>query len=198
MDGPFATMQILGAQALISTIRKNRYCGNLGHQQDDESGLIYMRARYYEPGSGRYVASDSGRNGQNWFIYVANNPVRSVDTTGNYQVNPNEVGSYKFWFGGVVVASLASMFCAAAFNLAGAVFFITMAVFCAAEALNCTTFPKGLNMAINGTATVIMGLVIWAVDQEVLAREALTFVIGAVMTTALVMDYAALLTIDPD
>lgn len=25
-----------------------RYCANLGHVQDDETGLIYMRARYYE------------------------------------------------------------------------------------------------------------------------------------------------------
>ena len=33
-----------------------RYCGNLGHVSDDESGLVYMRARYYEPGSGRFIS----------------------------------------------------------------------------------------------------------------------------------------------
>ncbi len=38
---------------------KLRYCANLGHNQDDESGLIYMRARYYEPASGRFVSEDS-------------------------------------------------------------------------------------------------------------------------------------------
>ena len=31
---------------------KLRYCASLGHKQDDESGLVYMRARYYEPASG--------------------------------------------------------------------------------------------------------------------------------------------------
>ena len=40
---------------------KNRYCGQLGHKQDDVSGLIYMRARYYEPGSGRFVSEDPAR-----------------------------------------------------------------------------------------------------------------------------------------
>ncbi len=45
---------------------KNRYCGNLGHQQDDESGLVYMRARYYEPTSGRFISQDLVRNGFNW------------------------------------------------------------------------------------------------------------------------------------
>ena len=33
---------------------KGRYCASLGHKQDDESGLTYMRARYYEPTSGRF------------------------------------------------------------------------------------------------------------------------------------------------
>jgi RHS repeat-associated protein len=34
---------------------KGKHCANLGHKQDDESGLVYMRARYYEPTSGRFV-----------------------------------------------------------------------------------------------------------------------------------------------
>ena len=35
-----------------------RYCASLGHKQDDESGLVTMRARYYEMGSGRSVSED--------------------------------------------------------------------------------------------------------------------------------------------
>ncbi len=61
---------------------KNRYCGSLGHQQDDESALVYMRARYYEPGSGRFVSEDSERQRLNWFTYCMNDPVNKVDQTG--------------------------------------------------------------------------------------------------------------------
>ncbi len=32
---------------------KGRYCANLGHKQDDESGLTYMRTRYYDAATGR-------------------------------------------------------------------------------------------------------------------------------------------------
>jgi RHS repeat-associated protein len=34
------------------------YSGNLGHKEDPESGLTYMRARYYEPGTGRFISQD--------------------------------------------------------------------------------------------------------------------------------------------
>lgn len=59
-----------------------RYCGNLGHKQDDESGLIYMRARYYEPASGRFLSEDPSRNGPNWVVYCGNNPVGAIDVNG--------------------------------------------------------------------------------------------------------------------
>ena len=59
-----------------------RYCANLGHQQDDESGLIYMRARYYEPVSGRFISEDPERNGGNWYVYCAGNPTCLADRTG--------------------------------------------------------------------------------------------------------------------
>jgi RHS repeat-associated protein len=62
---------------------KGRYCANLGHKQDDESGLVYMRARYFEPASGRFLSEDSSRNGGNWFAYASNNPVARVDANGN-------------------------------------------------------------------------------------------------------------------
>jgi len=59
-----------------------RYCANLGHKQDDESGLIYMRARYYEPASGRFISEDPGTEGLNWFAYANNDPVEYGDRTG--------------------------------------------------------------------------------------------------------------------
>ncbi len=61
---------------------KGRYCANLGHVQDDESGLIYMRARYYESSTGRFVSEDDRMQGLNWLSYCRNNPVNRVDESG--------------------------------------------------------------------------------------------------------------------
>ncbi len=62
---------------------KGRYVANLGHVADDESGLIYMRARYYEPESGRFVSVDAARSEANLYRYCANNPIGAVDSSGN-------------------------------------------------------------------------------------------------------------------
>jgi RHS repeat-associated protein len=59
-----------------------RYCANLGHVTDDELGLIYMRARYYEPSSGRFISEDPAFDGRNWYVYCANDPVSGVDPDG--------------------------------------------------------------------------------------------------------------------
>ena len=61
---------------------KGRYVANLGHVQDDESGLVYMRARYYEASSGRFVSEDPAMDGANWFGYCGNSPVARVDANG--------------------------------------------------------------------------------------------------------------------
>jgi RHS repeat-associated protein len=61
---------------------KHAYCASLGHVKDDESGLTYMRARYYESSTGRFISQDPGRQGGNWFAYCGNNPVDHIDTDG--------------------------------------------------------------------------------------------------------------------
>ena len=67
---------------------RGRYCANLGHVQDDESGLVYMRARYYEPGSGRFISEDPALDGGNWYQYAANIPNQNVDPTGHSWDDP--------------------------------------------------------------------------------------------------------------
>jgi RHS repeat-associated protein len=62
---------------------KGRYCANLGHTQDDESSLIYMRARYYEPSSGRFVSHYQKCEGANFFAYCGNDPIQFADESGN-------------------------------------------------------------------------------------------------------------------
>jgi RHS repeat-associated protein len=62
---------------------RQRYVGQLGHQTDPETGgLIYMQARYYDPGMGRFVSEYPGENGENWFAYCDSNPVNASDPDG--------------------------------------------------------------------------------------------------------------------
>ena len=59
------------------------YCANLGHRVDNESSLVYMRARYYEPGTGRFLSQDRFQDGTNWYGYCANDPINFTDSSGN-------------------------------------------------------------------------------------------------------------------
>jgi len=74
---------------------KGRYCANLGHKQDDESGLVYMRARYYEPASGRFISEDLSRCGRDWFVYSNDIPTCLADFSGN---DPIVGSSFANWF----------------------------------------------------------------------------------------------------
>ncbi len=58
------------------------FVGNLGHQTDEGTGLVYMRARYYDPNTGRFVSQDTAKDGQNWFTYCNANPVNLIDPQG--------------------------------------------------------------------------------------------------------------------
>lgn len=51
-----------------------RYCGEY---TDEESGLVYLRARYYDPSIGRFISEDPVKDGMNWYVYCSNNPVNA-------------------------------------------------------------------------------------------------------------------------
>ena len=63
-----------------------RYCGEY---YDSESGTIYLRARYYDPSTGRFISRDSfaGSNNAplslNLYTYFHNNHISGTDSTGH-------------------------------------------------------------------------------------------------------------------
>ena len=59
-----------------------------GREYDRESGLYYLRARYYSPDTGRFISRDPiGQNDQvNLYTYVANSPLKYVDRMGREKV----------------------------------------------------------------------------------------------------------------
>lgn len=60
-----------------------RYCGEYF---DRETGDYYLRARSYDPRTGRFTAEDPARSEANWYPYCGNNPTAFHDPTGNYYV----------------------------------------------------------------------------------------------------------------
>ena len=61
-----------------------KYVGQFG-VMDEGNGLLYMRARYYDPEAGRFISKDPmGCAGGdiNLYSYVANNPVNGIDPWG--------------------------------------------------------------------------------------------------------------------
>jgi len=55
-----------------------------GRESDAETGLHYYRARYYDHTAGRFLSEDPTRFGEgvNFYGYVFNNPVNSLDPLG--------------------------------------------------------------------------------------------------------------------
>lgn len=72
---------------------RHGFVGDLGHLSEPETGLIYMKARYMDPQTGRFVSQDSARSGQNWFAYCGGNPVSMVDRTGKEGELMSTIGS---------------------------------------------------------------------------------------------------------
>jgi RHS repeat-associated protein len=77
------TYDVWGGDRSGSSSVDQGYVANLGHRTDSESALQYMRARYYEPSTGRFISLDAVRDGFNWYVYASNSPDNKVDASGN-------------------------------------------------------------------------------------------------------------------
>ena len=87
---------------------KQAFVGSLGHTTDAETGgLVYMRARYMDTNTGRFVSEDPGRSGGNWFAYSNDNPVENLDVDGRFTMIGGEIV-------GLISAISACLWCAEA------------------------------------------------------------------------------------
>ena len=89
---PFGKTAVSGA-ANASTFQ---YTG----RENDGTGLYYYRARYYNPGIGRFISEDpSGFDGGiNFYTYADDDPINGKDPSGEIKVWGNWCGPN--WTGG--------------------------------------------------------------------------------------------------
>jgi RHS repeat-associated protein len=59
-----------------------------GKDLDEDTGLYYFNARWYDQETGRFISEDPGNdpNNPNLYVYVGNNPLTSTDPTGMWKV----------------------------------------------------------------------------------------------------------------
>jgi len=71
-----------------------------GQTFDEITGLYYLRARYYDPTTGRFTQQDIAEDGYNWYVYGNQNPVMFVDENGE---NSGVAGYYpRIYIGDIV------------------------------------------------------------------------------------------------
>jgi RHS repeat-associated protein len=72
-----------------------------GKDLDEETGLYYFNARWYDAELGRFISQDPIKDGVNWYVYCGNNPLLFVDPLGldayipemgGYQAPPEDTG----------------------------------------------------------------------------------------------------------
>jgi len=59
-----------------------------GKEIDEDSGLHYFGARYYDAGVGRFISEDPKEN-DNLYVYCVNNPINKTDPDGRAQISIN-------------------------------------------------------------------------------------------------------------
>ena len=74
-----------------------------GQYYDTESGMTYLRARYYDSSIRRFITEDPIKDGLNWYAYSGNNPIMFVDPSGMYweELASPWVRQQRIWMPGV-------------------------------------------------------------------------------------------------
>ena len=89
---------IISSTYNIATINPLRY---RGYYYDTETGMYYLKSRYYDPATKRFlnadglVSSSIENVAKNMFTYCLNNPVIYVDSEGNCPYKPTSYDFYR-------------------------------------------------------------------------------------------------------
>ena len=82
-----SSAKVLTDPTSIANINPLRY---RGYYYDAETGFYYLQSRYYDPAICRFINADGlftdGFVGSNLFTYCVNDPVNTVDPTGNFAI----------------------------------------------------------------------------------------------------------------
>jgi RHS repeat-associated protein len=65
-----------------------------GQTYDETTGLYYLRARYYDPKTGRFTQEDPIKDGGNWYSYCGGNPVIVFYRPARVYRSGTKAGSY--------------------------------------------------------------------------------------------------------
>ena len=96
----------------IANVNPIRY---RGYYYDTESGLYYLKSRYYDPVTCRFINADGyistgqGLLSTNMFAYCENNPVNKFDPTGNFALTAT-LGGIALWkIGGLIIGAVTAL-----------------------------------------------------------------------------------------
>ena len=78
--------------SMAGTLGKDNPYRYKGYYYDDETGMYYLKSRYYQPEICRfisadvYIATELNMNGSNMYSYCKNNPVMLMDSDGSFAI----------------------------------------------------------------------------------------------------------------
>ena len=114
----YGNCEVLADAGGIASLNPFRY---RGYYYDEETGLYYLNARYYDPSLGRFLSPDSlsyldpsAAEGMNLFAYCQCDPVNKVDPTGHFPFLALLIGAVILLFtpiGGAILQTAASVLC---------------------------------------------------------------------------------------
>ena len=158
-----------------------------------------MRARYYSPRLGRFLTEDSAMDGENWYIYAANNPVKYNDPTGHW-VNiaiGAAIGAGAGFLGSIIADKVAGReidwkgagVSAAVGAGTGALAGLTFGASLAVTGTAVTARTVGTNVAINTAGSVVeQGIRTGSVDPvqtaSVAGLSAVPFGVGKIVSSS--------------
>lgn len=73
--------------AIGNTVNAYRYVGGLGYYEESTLGLKYLRARWYDPVTGRFISIDPATKLPD-YIYAENRPLDLIDASGLHAGGP--------------------------------------------------------------------------------------------------------------